>query len=554
MMGAKTTLRAVLAVNVGVLEHVEMALEDGLTVITGESGAGKSLVMSAIDAGLGARVSGEQVGPFGERARIRLTFEVSDEHVVWDLLQPWDIPRDDIIVLQREWGGDGKSVLRVQGQPVPVTMVREALGTLVDVAGQHEHQQLLKPEHARVWLDGFVESALLRDTADAYRRWRLREQERDEIRGLLGDEAGLTRMREDYHDLENLNLVPREDETLQEAVERLAHGERLAETYQRVVSLLDGAEGNSVATLLAEACRKLEEAGRHDPASQEAALMLTGAQATVEDVRHQVWALAERLDLDAGRLGELRARLDRLARAKRRFGCDLEGLLALRQRYQEVLVRADEAEWQHRQMQKRVLEALSQYQEAATALHDARVEAANRVTSQVTEVLGQLDMPRAQVALVITEGPPAPHGHDRVEWWLGVHGPEDMRPLARTASGGELARVTLALRVVRQEGGALLLDEVDTGLGGHAARQVANLLARLAESQQVVAVSHQAVVAAAAHQQWHVRKRELAGGASTAVICLDEDERIQEVARMLSGSDDAAATNHARQILGWSAD
>lgn len=553
-MGAKTTLRAVLAVNVGVLEHVEMALEDGLTVITGESGAGKSLVMSAIDAGLGARVSGEQVGPFGNRARIRLTFEVSGDHGVWDLLAPWDITQDDIIVLQREWGSDGKSVLRVQGQPVPVTMVREALGTLVDVAGQHEHQRLLKPEHARVWLDGFLDPTLLKDTAEAYRRWRLREQERGELRQLLGDETGLARMREEYQDLEDLDARSGEDTDLQDAVERLAHGERLAETYQRVVSLLDGTDGGSVSALLAEAYRGLEEAGRHDPASREAAALLNGAVAAVDDVRHQVWALAERLELDSGRLGELRARLDRLARAKRRFGCDLEGLVALRQRYREALARADEAEWQDHQLQQRVEEALNHYHEAATALHEARLQTSERVAREVTEVLGQLDMGKARVALVLTDGPATAHGRDKVEWWFGAHGPDDLRPLARTASGGELARVTLALRVVQQEGGALLLDEVDTGLGGHAARQVARLLTRLAKTQQVVAVSHQAVVAAAARQHWHVRKQERGSGVSTEVVCLNDADRIQEVARMLSGSADATAMNHARQILERAAD
>ncbi|MCL8207593.1 MAG: AAA family ATPase [Actinomycetia bacterium] len=536
--------------NVGVVRQAHLDLDPGLNVLTGESGAGKSLILGAIAAGLGARVTAEQVGPHGDRAAVHLAFAVDPNHPVWAALAGFGVEPDDTLVLTREWRRDGRSQLRVQGQPVPVGTVRPALAELADVVGQHASLALEQGREARAWLD-----ALLADPEPVRvvaARWAERaaaaaaRAEWARAAGA-GDEAQAARA--ELEELRRLRLEPDEEERLAALQVRLAHGRQLLEAYQAVLGELEGGEVPGLVDRLAEVRRRLGEAARADAGAREAEALAADAEALLAELRHRAFRLAEAVDLDPERLAAVEERLDVLARAKRRWRTDLAGLLARMRELEDAVRRYDEAAFELSRAERAYEAAERAYREAAAALTRARTERARSAADAVTALLRQLDMPAAVFEVRVEPDEPGPEGVDRVSFWFTANRGQEVRPLARVASGGELARVALATWAVHSERRLLVIDEIDAGLGGQAARTVAGLLASLAARRQILAVSHQPVVAAAATAHFRVAKTEHAGGTAAAADRLDGPARVEEIARMLSGSDRRTALAHARALL-----
>lgn len=545
----QTQLHTVHVENFGVIRQARLEFGPGLNVITGESGSGKSLVLTAIDAALGHRVSTDQVGPFGDRARVGLTMMVPPSEPIWRDLERLGLEPDTVLVISREWGRDGRSVLRVQGQPTPLSAVREALAALVDLAGQHEHQRLKTAGHALGWLNRLVDAELLAQCRGAWAHIKELQSQRQEWQDRLGQPDTRDRTREDLEQLTSLNLMPGEDEELQRHAERLGHGQQLLEWYHAVLEILESGPGETVSSQLNLARRLLEHASQRDEAARDLLGLLDQAETIMEEIRHRVYRLVESIDLDPARLTAVRERLDQVARAKRRYGTDLDGLIALIRRLTEELKAHEDVAWELKATERRLAEATEQYQTAAHALSTARQQRAIEASTAITDIVRQLDMPSALVRLAVHPAESGPEGIDQIEWQFMANPGQELKPLSRVASGGELARVALALWAFQREAGVLMFDEVDTGLGGQAARRVVALLTQLARTQQVIVVSHQPLVAAAAAMHWLVGKHQNGRGAETRVKRLAEQERIQEIARMLSGSDDHVALQHARRLL-----
>jgi DNA repair protein RecN (Recombination protein N) len=544
-------LESVHITNLGLMRELTLTLEPGLTAITGESGSGKSMVLTAIDAALGARVSAEQVGRFGDRARVRLAFQVDPAAAWWAELADWDIAADHLLVVQREWGKDGRSSLRIQGQPVPVSVARNALADLVDLAGQHEHQQLLAPDHARRYLDQRVDPKVRDAVKAAWQAWAAVREQQERVAALLGDPRRVAEVREAAAALRQLGPEAGEEERLHQQVARWSQAERIARGLRALLDILEGtAEGPALAQLLRDAERGAAEVARLDPeGAGEWPGRLAGAREAADEVIREAYRLGERLEYDPVEARRIAERLDELARAARRFGVKADELPDVLARLQAEMAELDDAEWTLGRLAEEARAAEAAFRSAADALRAARRQAADELLPAVGALLPRLDLPHARLELAWSEGPPGPNGVDRLEWRFASHRSQEPRPLSRVASGGELARVALALRAVEPAAAILLLDEVDSGLGGQAARQVADLLGELARTVQVVVVSHQPVVAGAAAYHWRIVRTDDAESTEVAARPLEGDERVHELARMLTGRADAASVAHARQLL-----
>jgi DNA repair protein RecN (Recombination protein N) len=536
--------------NLGPLGDVKLEPGPGLTVVTGESGAGKSLLIGSLDLLSRPRAAGEQVGRFGGRARVTAAFDVGPDWAGWEGLSVFGVEPDDILTIQREWGREGRSTSRVQGQPVPLAVVRTLMTDLVDVTSQHAAQRLMAPGQARRWLDALVPGPVRDAVEAAWQEWKGVERAVAELEKETADEERVSRWREDVAELEALRLRSGEEEQLARDVERLTHQERLAGLYREALAVLEEAPSGLVAG--ADRLRRaLGDAARYDVGAEAAASLSDDLAALAGELRHQVYRLAEAIDLDATRLEEVRDRLDKLARAARRFGVgtpsDLIALLADRRRQLAV---AEDGIWQLGRLAAKRDACHARYEEVARTLTEARRAAAAAAAEALAPLLSDLDMPGAALMLAVEPGEPSASGVDEVSWRFRPAAGQDPLPLDRVASGGELSRVALALAVVQREPTVMVLDEVDAGLGGGAALRVRDLLRRLAEAgTQVLVVSHQAVVAACADSHWRMAKRDSEGATEAVLTRVEGEDRVHELARMLSGSDAGVALQHARQLM-----
>ncbi len=529
--------------NVGVIRTAELDMTPGFNVVTGESGAGKSLLVSALDTALGSRVQADQVGTFGPRARVRVAIAVAPEEPVWAGLAALGVEPDDLLLVQREWGRDGRGVFRLQGQVVPLGPARAALSGLVDLSGQHEHQQMGDVGYARTWLDAGVDAASLEAVARAWGDTSALAREREGLREQAGHEAAVQEWRDEVAMLTALAIDPPADERLAERVARAHASQQVAAGYQAALDNVEAAVAG-----LAAAERALGSVVEWDPAAASTLGLVGEAAATAGEVRHEVYQRMADVDQDAGEVSAWVERLDRLARARRRYDTDLEGLLAILADRRRLLEAVEDAAFRLSRLDAQIAEAEQRYRAAAERVTAARRQAAAEAAARVGAVLPELDLPDAVFTIEVEPGPPGPHGADTVTWRFSANAGHEPRPVHRVASGGERARLLLALNLVRRTSGPLVFDEVDQGLGGHAAQRVASVLQELGRRQQLLVVSHQAVVAARAERHWRIVKHRDDEAGSTLVPLAPAD-RVAEVARMLSGSITPVALRHAEDLL-----
>lgn len=548
MSGAPLRLVAIRVENLGVLRDVTLSPSAGLTVLSGESGAGKSLLIRAIDAGLGGRAESERVGPFGDRARVTLEFEADSGAELWSPLEGFGVEPDETLLVTREWGRDSRAQLRVQGRSVPQGVVRQIFWDVIELVGQHDRERLFRRDHARRWLDGHVNEALRLSVADAWHAIEAADRERKELEAAIGSQDLIADLRGEVAELQALDLQTAAEENLRQEAERLQHGERLLAIYREAADLLDAGGTLGAAAQMA---RLLSEARRHDPGAVGIQEVATQVEALLEDMRRDLYRLVDSVEFDDRRLEIIRERLDKMARLARRYGSDPADLGGVLSELEDKLARLEQAEWRLSRISREREQAWSIFSERSQSLSDARSVEARRLSEAVTEVIRDLDMPGAGVEVVVEPGAPSQFGVDRVGWRFRPAPGAEWKDLQDAASGGELARLTLALTVAGTERTLMIFDEVDAGLGGHAARRVAELMDRLRQGgTAVLAVTHQAVVAATADRHFRAAKIEAGEGLLEARLEeVGDGERERELARMLSGSFGDAALEHARRLL-----
>ncbi len=536
--------------DVVLIDTLDIAFQPGLSVLTGETGAGKSILLDALGLALGARADAGLVRAGADRASVTATFDLADDHPARRILGDRDISAEDVLVLRRVVGADGRSRAFVNDQPVSIGLLRRLGESLVEIQGQFGERGLTDRATHRALLDAYGGLAGLRaETAAAHGAWQ------DAKRALAEAEAEAAKARQDEaflrhaaEELERLAPETGEEKRLDEIRTMLMHAENLAEGIATTIAELEDEDGAE--SRLRRAARRLAgvaelAAGRLDDAL---AALDRAVVETAEALRALHGAVAE-IEADSGRLEEVEERLFALRDLARKHGVAVDALPRLAEDIAARLALVDDRSAALAQLETTVLEARNAYLDRAERLSAARREAAERLDDAVAAELTPLRLDKARFLTRIErleEGAWGPDGLDRVEFLAVTNPGAPPAPLAKIASGGELSRFMLALKVALAEIGTvptLIFDEVDSNVGGATAAAVGERLERLAERFQVLVVTHSPQVAARGGDHFRVEKREAGSGVATRVQRLDAGARREEVARMLSGR---SVTDEAR--------
>src|SRR5438067_3696866 len=544
--------------NFAVVESVTVAFATGLNVLTGETGAGKSILVDAIVLVRGGRAQTDVIRADAETATVEALFALGGADAARSVLDEAGLAADDNgdIVVRRELARSGRHRAFVNDSPVTVGLLERLGDALVEVHGQHEHQRLLEPVRQLELLDRFAdtEEAAAR-VAALYAKHRAAGEEAERTRAAARDRA----QREDLvrfqvSELDAARLRVGEEDELRGELRRLQHAERFTTGLAEAAALLDDAP-QSASEQLARALKLVQDLGRLDAMFAAPAEAIDAARIQVDEALATVRRLRDGVVAEPGRVDAIHERLDALARLRRKYGDGEEAMLRFRAEAAGELDRLE----RHDELiaeQERLLGGLrSELETAATALSERRRTAAGRLGAQVERTLRALGMDRAVFEVVLERLPePGPRGADRVELRISTNPGEEPKALARVASGGELWRTMLALKSVLARADrvpVLVFDEVDAGIGGRVASVVAQTLSTAAAGRQVLCVTHLPPIAALADHHVQVTKSLRGGRTRVAVAALTGDGRVEEIARMLGGATTtAAALQHARDLLG----
>ena len=537
-----------------IVDRLELEFLAGFGALTGETGAGKSILIDALALALGERADAGVVRSGCDKAEVAATFDIAGLPAVREWLSGNDLEGDDELLLRRVVDAGGRSRAYINGSPATAQQLREVGEWLVDIHGQHAHQSLLRSDAQRTLLDTHAGlSGLTREVGVAFRAWREAEQI---LRSASEGADALLREREQLEwqvrELDALAFAEDEWATLDLEHRRLGHAASLIEGAQFSIGVLADNDAacerqiDSVATCLANLAE-------YDPALAEVAELVASVQAELSEAVSTLRRYADRVDLDPSRLAEVERRMDAVMANARKYRVqpqELPGLLlAWQQRLSVLEASADLAA-----LEVRVAAARKDYSQKAGALTQGRQKAASEMGRAVSEVMRQLALSsgRFEVALLPVENG-AVYGLEQVEFRIGGLAGNEAKPLAKVASGGELSRISLAIQVLTSRSASvptLIFDEVDVGIGGGVAEIVGRLLNELGGERQVLCVTHLPQVAAQANWQWQVSKATRDGVTLSAIQALDDQGRVQEIARMLGGVEITDITlQHAGELL-----
>jgi DNA repair protein RecN (Recombination protein N) len=536
------------------VDRLELDFAAGFGTLTGETGAGKSILVDALAFALGERADTGLIRVGSERAEVSAEFDLQGAPAAAAWLREQDLDAEEGLLLRRVLDGGGRSRAYLNGTPVTLQQLREVAESLVDIHGQHAHQSLLRGEAQRDLLDTHAKLVPLRgDVAAAWRLWR---DAKTLLEASAGGAQALALEREQLEwqvrELETLGFSANEWEALNLEHKRLGHAASLAEGARFSLTVLAEGEGACEGQVDAVAAR-LDALADYDPALAEVAALLQSAQAELSEAVSALRRYADRVELDPQRLGELERRIEAVLGCARKFRVGPEELPALLSRWQERLAVLGESA-DIATLEARAAAAGSAYEEVARRLSKARAKAAAALGVEVSRVMQQLALGggRFEVALVPLEAGTAA-GVEQVEFRVAGLAGSESRALAKVASGGELSRISLAIQVVTSQAASvptLIFDEVDVGIGGAVAEVVGRLLNELGGERQVLCVTHLPQVAARANWQWQVVKSVEGGQVRSRVVALDRDARVEELARMLGGVEiTAISRQHAREML-----
>jgi len=543
--------------NVAIIDSLHVAFQSGLTVLTGETGAGKSIIIDAVNLVLGERASVDLIRTDAEEASVEAVFDLADAPEVIGALVAMGVDCDGELLVKRTLSRAGKNRVFLNGSPATLAVLAEAARQLVNIYGQHESQTLLKIDNHLELLDDFAGLGVLvaayRCQYDEYQQavvalQRLEEGEREAARRL-----DLVSYQSD--EIAKAALSLGEDELLEQERQLLVHAERLLTASQGGYDLLYGGEG----ALLGQVRRVLQTVsdirgidGSLGPVVES----LESGYASLEDAALTLRDYASRIEADPARLAQIDDRLDLIGRLQKKYGASVAEILAYKDEIDQELGQLTDREGSMALLQQRRDGAEQSLRQLGTELTQRRQAAAAELALAMTRELGQLAMPNARFAVQLTTvAEPRPTGWDRAEFMFAPNPGEAEKPLARIASGGELSRLMLALKQVHPESDVptLIFDEVDSGIGGATSALVGQKLRRVARGQQVFCITHLPQVAACGDHHLRVEKQVTDGRTVTGVVALEEGERIRELARMLGGvTITETILAHARELISQS--
>lgn len=543
--------------NFAIIERAQLTLGPGFTVLTGETGAGKSLLVDAIELALGDRADTELVRAGATRASVSLTIDLTDSKALREKCTELGLALEDgLLYIQREVFVEGRSQCRVCGRLIPVSSLRTLGELLVDLHGQHDHQSLLNPDRHVGFLDAWIgepATSLLHEVAESHAKAEaIRKQLAALQTGLRDREQRLDLLRYQVQEIEAAGLRPGEMVELEIQLSRLKNAEKLSVSMLAALDALADREDNAEG-LVGGAVKILEDAAKLDPSLEPALILIREAYYDLEEGSRQLRANADTLEADPAKLEEVAGRIDLLKRLRRKYGEDETAVLEFWENAQKELDLLEDAESNAETLEEARAVAEKELQIKANQLTELRKKKAGEFSGLVESELKDLAMDKAIFNVQITEKAIDALGGDKVEFFFSANQGEPARPLAKIASGGEISRVMLAIKAaLAGKAGVptLIFDEVDAGLGGRAAAVVAKKLEQLATQYQILVISHLPQIASRATCHYRIEKSESEGRILTGVRLLSKEERVEEIARMLAGENISEhALANARELL-----
>lgn len=546
-----------------IIDKLTVPFEKGLTVLTGETGAGKSIIIDAIGLLLGGRGSAEFVRHGESRAEIEGLFSVEESHQAVQKAIELGIQADDELILRREITSQGKSVCRINGKLVTLGILREIGQTLVDVHGQHEHQSLMQPDKHLQFLDQFASKEISKTLTEYQELYEEAQSLSKQIQALNENEQETAQridlLRYQLDEIEKAELSPKEDEQLELDRNRLANSEKLYNLLRDSYEKLYGDTGGL--DFIQESATNLETASELDPSFKNVHESVSSSYYILEEAAFSIRDMLEQVEFDPEKLEMIENRLSEINQLKRKYGATVEEILEYSSRIEEELDHKLNKDDRLMALNQKQNELLLDLEVEAKALTQIRKKAAKRLTTSIHEQLRALYMEKTVFEIDFKVKSTERHGIsgytakgvDQVEFYISTNPGEPVKPLAKVASGGEISRMMLAIKSIfsaHQGITSVIFDEVDTGVSGRVAQAIAEKIFDIAKDSQVLCITHLPQVAAMADQHLYISKQESKKRVSTAVTGLKKDAKVEEIARMISGVEVTDLTKqHAHELL-----
>ena len=549
-------LRELSIENLAVIEKASIAFDDKLNVFTGETGAGKSILIGGINAILGGRVSKDIVRAGTEKAVVTGLFDDLPESVKAKLSDN-GFAVDDELLLQRDIHADGKSTARINGRATTVAILRDIASELIDIHGQHDNRLLMDGDNQREILDSYGKnSGLLSEYATAFKEFsalsrKIKEVSRKKTESL--EKAEL--LRERLEELDRYNFSADEEETVKQKIEELRNAEYISENLYNAQTAISGDDDTDGAYSMLEHCKNsVSSLSETIPELDKLAERISDMLVELEDIREEIVQRIPDEDEDtAGMLGVLEERLSVILRLQRKYGTDLAQILENSEKWRNELYEIDNGDDIIEELTEKKKEAGEKVKRLATELTGRRKKAADELAKRISAELTFLDMPDIRLVFDISQDKVTLSGMDKVEMLISVNKGEDLKPMSKIASGGELSRIMLAVKNVLAETDKLhtmIFDEIDTGISGRAAAKVGLNLHEAAENRQILCVTHLAQIAAMADTQFLIKKTSDEKRTYTGITKLDFEGRKREIARIISGDEnDPISLENAEMLL-----
>ena len=546
--------------NVAVIQKAEVHFKPGLNVLTGETGAGKSILIDSINAILGNRTSKDLVRTGASKAVIRAAFEEVPGTVL-DSLEKAGYERSDALMLSREITAEGKSTCRINGMPATAAVLRELCGGLININGQHDSVGLLNPARHLGILDDYAQNSA--EFQDYYVLYRELVRIKRELDAMITDEAEKQRridlLSYQVQEIEDAGLTAGEEQTLESRRKVLANASIIRDRIAQCYALLSGGdEAPGAVDLLGEASNAVDAAAQLDGELSAGAGQLLDLYYTAKDVAADLIGRLDAYDTNDAELDEIEQRIDLIYKLRRKYGDTVEDILAFGERARKELemIQSSQERVEHLQKEQRRLYTLAR--EKAEALTQTRLKAFDELNKRISGTLDFLNMPGVRMTLRHSRGPLASHGQDSIEFYISTNPGEAPKPLAKIASGGELSRITLAIKNAMADKDAVptvIYDEIDSGVSGKAASRIGEVLRQSAEGHQILCITHTAQIAALADCHLLIQKNITNERTYTEIHPLDENGRVEALARLISGDHvTELSLANAREMLGRNAE
>lgn len=542
--------------NFAIIESISLNFEKGMTVLTGETGAGKSIIIDAMNMMLGARATTEVIRHGAPKAEIEGLFSIESNRVLEEIFDEQGLELSDEIIIRREILQNGRSISRVNGQMVNLSVLRTIGQQLVDIHGQHDQEELMRPHRHIQMLDEFGDTSFFelkeayQMSFDNYRR--MRKQVLDIKKNQQEHKARIEMLEFQMAEIEAANLKAGEDVTLNQERDRLLNHKHIADTLTNAYSMLDNEEFSSLANVRS-AMNDMESLEEFDPEYREISGTLSESYYVLEDITKRLESIIDDLDFDGNRLMQVESRLDLIHTITRKYGGSVDDVLEyfakITDEYNLLTgnnLSSEDMEIELKKLEKNLVDLAGQ-------VAQARHKIAQDLEAEIKQELQDLYMEKAQFQVRFSQGKFSREGNESVEFYISTNPGEDFKPLVKVASGGELSRLMLAIKSAfsRKEGKtSIVFDEVDTGVSGRVAQAIAQKIHKIGQNGQVLAISHLPQVIAIADYQFFIEKISNEHSTVSTVRLLTVDERVEEVAKMLAGENvTEAALSQARELL-----